>query len=85
MTVPVAIVSGEQPIDGFFQIRLGARSCFHEGEAGSGVRRKDVTQPVTFARTETPHLARHIGHPPPARAEWNLRALHPRDSTVERE
>jgi hypothetical protein len=61
MPMPVNIVARKQPVNGTFQIGLGAAASLDQCDAHGGVRSEDVTQSVAAVATELKDRVSDIG------------------------
>lgn len=62
VAVTVAIVPRKQPFEQLHEVGLGSGAGLHDGEAGGGVGREDVEQPVTTTLTEPGDLVGQVDH-----------------------
>ena len=82
MTVRVAIVTGQQPVQHVLQIRLRPAASLHQGEAGGGVGQEHVEQAVaSHLCGGRPDVIGHIHDPSSRRVDIELPRLHPRNRT----
>jgi hypothetical protein len=61
MPMPVDVVAREQPVNGLFEVGLGAAASLDQCDARGCVRNKDVTQTVAAVATEPTDQASDIG------------------------
>src|SRR6266536_5386293 len=86
MPMDVAVVLGQQPVQGILQVLLGARACLHHDQPSGGVRHEHLQQPILAARLaqEGADPRGQVDHGPAGRVDAELGGAHlpPRSCSV---